>query len=85
MTKEEFRERCHTCIDRCITQGIDRSIDKVLASGCIDLDNAENNYKAVYPFLAAFLQDAAEAALNAPIEAERKRLRREAHNIAYFI
>ena len=80
ITKEDFIDRAMEC---CPTEKKWREyIDKALEKGLIDLEDAPDNFMAVYPLVGAMLEMWAGWAINgSSYEATRRQMRRKANFI----
>ena len=87
MTKEEFIMKCNDIIrEYRDPEKFDKCINEILESGCINLDKVPQNYIPAYWVVGAMLTHTANQCINGSVYDERRRkARKEAKNIAYFI
>jgi hypothetical protein len=62
MTKEDFIKKCLDCIPT--EKWVQSRIESVLYNRHINLDNVPNDYRAVYPLMAAILERVASDMIN---------------------
>lgn len=88
MTKEELKERCYDILANNFgnQEKLDKCIDKIAESGCIDLDKCPQNYLPAYNVVAALLEHIAEQCVYGSVDHKRRLwARRETNNIKHFI
>jgi len=56
MQEQNFRNNCHELLMD-VYNNLDKSLDKVIKSGGIDIQSAEDSYKLPKAFVKAFLED----------------------------
>ena len=88
MDKERFRKLCHNIVTSWVDNDIDRIIDKVWEHGAksLGLEDEPDNNMAVYPFMGAFFERCAQAAIYGCIDRQKaSRNRRKANRIKAFM
>lgn len=87
MTREEFIEKCnHVVRNYRNVEEFNKCIIQILDSGCIDLDNVQQDYTPAFWVVGALFQRSADQCVNGSISEEKRRKdRRESKNIAEFI
>lgn len=87
MTREEFIEKCnHVVRNYRNVEEFNKCINQILDSGCIDLDNVQQDYTPAFWVCSALFQRSADQCVNGSIcEEKRRKDRRESKNIAKFI
>ena len=87
MTREKFIEKCNDVVRNYRNaENFNKCINQILDSGCIDLDNVQQDYTPAYWGIGALLTRTANQCLNGSVYDERRRkARKEAKNIACFI
>lgn len=82
MTKEEFIRRANEIKESWVDSRFEKYLNYIVDDGIVDLEKVPENYKAVYPAIAAYLEKVAFECINgAAYEKDRVRERKEANNI----
>lgn len=84
MTREEFIEKAHKVKEGLIDSQFDYELNKILDSGCIDWENAPNDYQLVWPAVAAFANKVSYSCIHTLTKDVKKR-KKIAKNIECFI
>ena len=77
MTEKRFKELCNNLLKCMVISNFEYDVDTLLKSGAIDLDSLSNNYKDIYPVVAAILERYVRHCINgSAYEKERARARK---------
>lgn len=86
MTEKRFKELCNNLLKSMVISNFEYDVDKLLKSGAIDLDSLCNNYKDIYPVVAAILERYARHCINgSAYEKERARAKKTMKKYMQFI
>ena len=81
MTKEQFKRQLNILLPR-VTESILRSADRMLGSGCVDLERYSDDFELPHLFLCAAFSE--EIYQFTPINIDRRQ-KKEIKNIELFL
>lgn len=85
MDKEELKRLCHVVADPLNGDTLDNAVEKILQSGCVNLEDAD---KKILPnaIMAALFEDMMKCCLNGDLNDSRvKAIKKEYKNIKNFV
>lgn len=86
MERQEFIERCNYIFKMWCADDFQKNVEKLLASGAIDLENVDDSYKDCYPVVAAILERVVDECVNgSSYEKTRKEQKKAMNNYLKFI
>ena len=80
MSPEQFKSKVIELFDNCKTFTLEKSINKILNSGSIDLESYEDNYLLPKAFITAYFEEQAHQ-----YRPYNKEARNEVDNIKLFL
>lgn len=84
MTKERFLQLAEDCFIS--KEDYMKSVNRLLESGAVDLENLPDDYRAVYPVVTAIYERETQWFINGSSDDKWKRkARRDANNYKWFI
>lgn len=85
MDKEELKRLCHVVVDPLNGDRLDDAVEKILQSGCVNLEDADEK-TLPSAIMAALFEDMMKCCLNGSLNENRvKAIKKEYKNIKNFV